>query len=73
LIQLLVRACRGRPRISQIVISALKLTADAATLLRANHVERGLYSAFFNLQYYNGLFDELDDVHFLFKDLENPI
>ena len=73
LIRLLVRLCRGRPRISQIVISALKLTADAATLLRANNVERGVYSALFNLQYYNGLFDELDDVHFLFKGLEKPI
>ena len=73
LIRLLVRVCRGRPWISQIVTSALKLTADAATLLRANGVERGAYSALFNLQYYNGLFDELDDVHFLFKGLENPI
>jgi hypothetical protein len=25
----------------------------------------------FNLQYYNGFFNELDDAHFLFKDLEN--
>jgi GT2 family glycosyltransferase len=73
LIRLLVRLCRGRPRMSQIVISALKLTADAATLLRANNVARGVYSALFNLQYYNGLFEELDDVHFLFKGLENPI
>ena len=73
LIRLLVRLCRGRPRISQIVTAALKLTADAATRLRANNVERRAYSALFNLQYYNGLFDELDDMHFLFKGLENPI
>ncbi len=73
LIRLLVRICRGRSRMSQIVTSALKLTADAATLLRANNIERRAYSGLFNLQYYNGLFNELDDVHFLFKDLESPI
>jgi hypothetical protein len=56
-----------------IATSALKLAADAATLLRASDIERRAYSGLFNLQYYNGLFNELDDVHFLFKDLENPI
>jgi hypothetical protein len=50
----------------------LKLAADAATLSRAGDVERFAYSGLFNLQYYTGLFDELDDVHFLFKDLANP-
>jgi len=73
LIQWLVRACRGRPQLTWIANSALKLAADAATLLRAGSVERRAYSGLFNLQYYNGLFDELDDVHFLFKDAENPI
>jgi GT2 family glycosyltransferase len=73
LIRSLVRVCRGRSRLTQIATSALKLVADAATLLRADHVERQAYSGLFNLQYYNGLFHELDDVHFLFKDIKNPI
>jgi GT2 family glycosyltransferase len=73
LIQSLVRMCRGRSRLVWIANSALKLAADAATLLRASDIERLAYSGLFNLQYYNGLFDELDDVHFLFKDIENPI
>jgi glycosyltransferase involved in cell wall biosynthesis len=73
LIQSLVRMCRGRSRLTWIATSALKLAADAATLLRAGDIERRVYSGLFNLQYYNGLFNELDDVHFLFKDIENPI
>jgi GT2 family glycosyltransferase len=71
LIQSLVRMCRGRSRLTWTATSALKLVADAATLLRASNIERRAYSGLFNLQYYNGLFNELDDVHFLFK--ENPI
>jgi GT2 family glycosyltransferase len=73
LIQWLVRACRGRPRLTSIASSALKLTADAATFLRVSNIERRAYSGLFNLQYYSGFFSELDDVHFLFKDIENPI
>ena len=73
LIRSLVRVCRGRSRLTSIASSALKLAADAATILRASDTERFAYSGLFNLQYYNGLFSELDDVHFLFKDLENPI
>jgi GT2 family glycosyltransferase len=73
LIRSLVWACRGRSRLTSIASSALKLTADAATLLRASDAERFAYSGLFNLQYYTGLFNELDDVHFLFKDIENPI
>jgi GT2 family glycosyltransferase len=73
LIRSLVRVCRGRSRLIWIANSALKLAADAATLLRASDVERRAYSALFNLQYYNGLSNELDDVHFLFEDAENPI
>jgi glycosyltransferase involved in cell wall biosynthesis len=73
LIRSLVRVCRGRSRLTLIASSALKLAADAATLLRASDIERFAYSGLFNLQYYTGLFNELDDVHFLFKDLENPI
>ena len=73
LIRSLVRVCRGRSWPTRIATSALKLAADAATLLRASDIERVVYSGLFNLQYYNGLFNELDDVHFLFRDLENPI
>jgi len=73
LIRSLVRACGGRSRLTWIASSALKLAAHAATLLRAGDIERRAYSGLFNLQYYNGLFSELDDVHFLFKDTENPI
>ena len=73
LIQSLVRVCRGRSRLTWIATSVLKLAADAATFLRASNIERRAYSGLFNLQYYNGLFNELDDVHFLFKDIENPI
>jgi GT2 family glycosyltransferase len=73
LIRWLVRVCRGRSRTTWIASRALKLAADAATLLRASDMERLAYSGLFNLQYYTGLFNELDDAHFLFKDLEHPI
>jgi glycosyltransferase involved in cell wall biosynthesis len=73
LIRSLVRLCRGRSRLIWIAGSSLKFAADLATLLRATDIERFAYSGLFNLHYYNGLLDELDDVHFLFKDLENPI
>jgi GT2 family glycosyltransferase len=73
LIRSLVRVCRGRSRPTWVASWALKLAADAATLLRASDMERLAYSGLFNLQYYTGLFNELDDAHFLFKDLENPI
>jgi GT2 family glycosyltransferase len=69
----LVRVCRGRSRLTRIASSALGLAADAASLLRASDIERFAYSGLFNLQYYNGLLNELDDAHFLFKDIENPI
>jgi glycosyltransferase involved in cell wall biosynthesis len=72
-IRSLVRICRGRSGPTWIASSALKLAADAATLFRAGDIERFAYSGLFNLQYYTGFFHELDDVHFLFKDLENPI
>jgi GT2 family glycosyltransferase len=73
LIRSLVRLCRGRSRLTRIASSALKLAADSATLLRASDMERFAYSGLFNLQYYNGLLNELDDVHFLLNDLENPV
>jgi glycosyltransferase involved in cell wall biosynthesis len=73
LIRSLVRVCSGRSRLTGIASSALKLTADAATLLRAGVLERSAFSGLFNLQYYNGFFNELDDVHFLFRDVENPV
>jgi GT2 family glycosyltransferase len=71
LIRSLVRVCRGRSRLTRIASSALKLVADVATLLRATDLERFAYSGLFNLHYYSGLLDELNDVHFLFKDLES--
>jgi GT2 family glycosyltransferase len=71
-IRALVRVCRGRSRLTWIASLALKLAADAATFLRASKIEQKAYSGLFNLQYYNGLFNELDDVHFLFKNPENP-
>ena len=71
LIRSLVRVCSGRAGLTRIASSALKLAADGATFLRAGVIERKAYSGLFNLQYYTGFFNELDDVHFLFKDLEN--
>ena len=64
--------CSGRSQLTRIVSSVLKLAADGAALLRARVIEGKAYSGLFNLQYYNGFFNELDDVHFLFKDVENP-
>lgn len=73
LIRSLVRVCSGRSQLTRIASSALKLAADGATLLRAGVIEQKAYSGLFNLQYYNGFFTELDDLHFLFKDVENPV
>jgi len=73
LIRSLVRVCSGRSQLTRIASSALKLAADGATLLRASVIEGKAYSGLFNLQYYNGFFNELDDVHFLFKDASNPV
>lgn len=73
LIRTLVRLCRGRSWLTRIAISVLKLAANAATYLGASAAERLAYSGLFNLQYYSGLFNELDDVNFLFEDVENPI
>ena len=70
LIRSLVRICSGRSQLTRIASSALKLAADGATLFRADVIEKKAYSGLFNLQYYNGFFNELDDVHFLFKDVE---
>src|SRR3954470_12991611 len=67
LIRSLVRVCSGRSRLTGIASLALKSAADAATLLRAGILERKAYSGLFNLQYYNGFFNELDDAHFLFR------
>jgi GT2 family glycosyltransferase len=63
LIRSLVRICGGRPRLTRIASSGLKFAADAATLLRASDIEGFAFSGLFNLQYYTGLFNELDDVH----------
>jgi GT2 family glycosyltransferase len=72
LIRSLVRVCKGRSRLTRMASSALKLAADGATLARAGVIERKVYSGLFNLQYYNGFYDELDDVHVLSRDVENP-
>jgi len=71
LIRSLVRVCSGRSRLTRIASSAMKLAADSATLLSASVIEGKAYSGLFNLQYYNGFFNELDDVDFLFKDVDN--
>lgn len=73
LIRSLVRVCSGRSRLTRIASTSLKLAADAATHLRATALEQKAYSGLFNLQYYNGFFNELDDGHFLFKDLEKSL
>ena len=73
LVRSLVRVCRGRPWLASLTASALKLTADAATLVRADGVEMSAYSGLFNLRYYSGLFDELDDSQFLFGDVRNHV
>jgi glycosyltransferase involved in cell wall biosynthesis len=72
-IRSLVRVCRGRAWVTRIANAPLKLAADAATFLRVSDVARFAYSGLFNLQYYDGLLNELGDVHFLFKDIDNPI
>jgi GT2 family glycosyltransferase len=69
LIRLLVRLCKRRPQLNRLTSSALKLAADCATLLRASVMEGKAYSALFNLQYYNGFINELDDGRFLFEGL----
>jgi hypothetical protein len=73
MIRSLVRLCRGRYWLVSLTGSALKLTADAATLVHADGMERSAYSGLFNLRYYSGLFDELDDLQFLFRDVENRL
>jgi GT2 family glycosyltransferase len=72
LIRSLVRLCRKRPQLIRISCSLLKLAADIATLVRASVLEGKAYSGLFNLQYYNGFINELNDEHFLFKDLGCP-
>jgi GT2 family glycosyltransferase len=72
MVRSLVRLCIGRPWLASLAASALKLGADAATLLRADGVERSTYSGLFNLRYYEGLLDELGDWQFLFRDIERP-
>lgn len=71
LIRSLVRVCGGRSRLTRTATSALKFAADAAALLRATEMESLAYSGLFNLHYYSGLFNELDDVHFLFDNVGN--
>ena len=61
---------------TRIASSVLKLAADGATLVRAGVIERKAYSGLFNLQYYNGFYnelDELDNVHFLPQTLAHRV
>jgi GT2 family glycosyltransferase len=69
MIRLLARSCGGRPLLTSLMVSALKLTADAATLVHGDRIESAAYSALFNLQYYNGLIGELKDWETLFRDV----
>jgi len=73
MVRSLVRLCIGRSWLASLTASALKFTADTATLVRADGMERSAYSGLFNLRYYTGLFDELDDSQFLFRDVKNQI
>jgi glycosyltransferase involved in cell wall biosynthesis len=68
LIRTLVRMCSGRSRLTEVASAALKFAADAATYLRAGVFEQKAYSGLFNLQYYHGFFNELDDRHFMFNN-----
>jgi GT2 family glycosyltransferase len=73
MVRSLVRVCGGRSWLASIAAYALKLTADVATILHAEGIERSAYSGLFNLRYCSGLCDELDDSQFLFRDAENPV
>jgi GT2 family glycosyltransferase len=66
--RMLVRACAGRPLLTSLVASVLKLSADAATLVHGDRIETAVYSALFNLRYYSGLLDELGAERLLFQD-----
>ncbi len=61
LVRSLVRSCLGRPRLTALATSIMKLVADAATHLGAEKIERIAYSSLFNLQYYSGVSEELGD------------
>jgi glycosyltransferase involved in cell wall biosynthesis len=72
LIRSLVRLCKGRSQLNRLTSSLLKFAADSATLLSVSGVEGQAYSGLFNLQYYNGFINELNDAQFLFRDMEDP-
>jgi len=73
MIRSLVRLCSGRSWLASLTASALKLAADAATLVHADGIERSAYSGLFNLRYYSGLFDELGDSQFLFRNIDKAV
>lgn len=60
LIRSLVGVCKGRPQLTSLTTSALKLAANTAGMLRVERLEEIAYSGLFNLQYYRGLRDEMD-------------
>jgi len=70
LIRSLVRVCSGRSHLTHVASTGLKFAADAATYLRARVLEQKAYSGLFNLQYYSGFVNELDDGRFLFKEID---
>ena len=75
LIQLLVRICRGRPRLTALTTQSIKLAADAATFIGAKKIEQFAYSGLFNLQYYSGMNQELDEARASFcqqRDARQP-
>lgn len=71
MLRLLVRLCGGRARLTSLTMSALKLAADAAPLVRSDRIELSAYSALFGLRYYTGIFDEMKDAKFLFGNAPN--
>ena len=59
LIQWIVRICLDRRNISTCILVGLKTTAMVGNCLRIERLAEVAYSALFNLQYYQGIADEL--------------
>ena len=61
LIRSMVCFCKQKPRLTALANVAMKSAATAASLIGAKKIEQHAYSGMFNLQYYSGLHEELDD------------
>jgi glycosyltransferase involved in cell wall biosynthesis len=61
LIRSMVCLCNGKPRLTALANFAMKAAANLASLVRAQTVEQHAYSGIFNLQYYSGLHEELEE------------